>query len=275
MLALGASDSGFESQCSDIMIAELSIYLLISVIFNLVLFALAYILKTDKLTDLSYSITFILLATISFFNMEYTSIWDVVLLVLITLWALRLGGYLYIRIRKIGKDKRFDGIRENFLKFGVFWLIQGISVWVIIIPSIIFFSSNKISSIWITIVGGIIFLVGLIIETIADIQKYRYIENAKINNLGRHWVNTGLWKYSRHPNYLGEILLWAGIYLYAIAKFDILTTLFALVGPIYIFTIIRFFSGIPKLEKKADQRYGDNEEYVRYKEETGLILPKF
>jgi steroid 5-alpha reductase family enzyme len=232
-------------------------------------------LKTDKLTDLSYSITFILLATISFFNMEYTSIWDVVLLVLITLWALRLGGYLYIRIRKIGKDKRFDGIRENFLKFGVFWLIQGISVWVIMIPSIIFFSSNKISSIWITIVGGIIFLVGLIIETIADIQKYRYIENAKINNLGRHWVNTGLWKYSRHPNYLGEILLWAGIYLYAIAKFDILTTLFALVGPIYIFTIIRFFSGIPKLEKKADQRYGDNEEYVRYKEETGLILPKF
>jgi steroid 5-alpha reductase family enzyme len=255
-------------------------YLLISVAFNLALFIPAFLLKTDKLTDLSYSLSFIFLSVYAVINRGEVSVWDLLLVIMVVIWALRLGTYLFIRINKTKVDHRFDGIRESFWKFGGFWLLQGITVWVVLIPALLFFASpetmiySKNVSVILMLIGTLVWIEGLLIETVADFQKYKYIEKAKKQNLPRHWVDVGLWKHSRHPNYFGEVSLWVGVYIFTLSRLDLTSSLIGTVGPIFIFLIVRYFSGARILEKKNNERYRDNPEYQKYKQETGLIWPK-
>jgi steroid 5-alpha reductase family enzyme len=254
---------------------EIFNYLLVSVVFNLLLFIPAFIFKTDKLTDISYSLSFIFLGLIAFILKGDYGFYNILVTFMVLIWAIRLGSYLFIRINKMKRDKRFDGIRESFVKFGLFWFIQGISVWVVMIPALIFvLSERSVSSLYFLIAGSLIWLFGIIVESVADYQKSQFILNAKKEGKERHWVDIGLWKYSRHPNYLGEITLWLGIYIIAISRMDLFTAVVSFVGPLYIFIIIRYFSGVPKLEDKADERYGNREDYLKYKKDTGLLLFK-
>jgi len=201
---------------------------------------------------------------------------NLVISFMVLIWAFRLGSYLFVRINKMKSDKRFDGIRENFVKFGFFWLIQGISVWVVMVPALLFiFSSRSLQTIWFPLIGFTVWFFGIVVESIADYQKTNFITNSKKEGKERHWVNIGLWKHSRHPNYLGEITLWFGVYIFAITKLDLASAIFATVGPIYIFIILRYFSGVPQLEKKSEERYGDRKDYLEYKKKTGLILFRF
>jgi steroid 5-alpha reductase family enzyme len=192
---------------------------------------------------------------------------------MISAWAFRLGSYLLSRIRKIGKDTRFDDKREKFWSFLGFWLLQGITVWIVMLPSILFYS-NKVREISVfSIVGIIVWFIGLVIEGFADFQKYSFIND--INNKGK-WINIGLWKYSRHPNYFGEIMLWIGVYIFTLTGLSVLQGFIGLIGPLYIATLIIFVSGIPLLEKSAENKWGDNKEFQEYKKQTSvlLILPK-
>lgn len=248
---------------------EILYFLVVSIIFNLIVFIPAFIFKTDKLTDISYSLTFIFL-TFWALSQNDTNLYKFILAFLILIWALRLGTYLFIRINKTGRDKRFDGLREDFLKFLGFWLLQGVSVWVVMISSLLFFAFGTEPNIWLFIIGVITFLKGLIIETIADWQKYKFINNPE--NKGK-WIQSGLWKYSRHPNYLGEIMVWIGIYLLTFSGLENWPMIWALISPVYIFSLIRFVSGIPILEKKAEEKWGSNPDYQNYKKETGILLP--
>jgi steroid 5-alpha reductase family enzyme len=253
-------------------------YLLISVGFNLILFIPAFIFKTDKLTDMSYSLTFILLAILAFFSRADRNIWELVMLVMIVVWAIRLGGYLLYRVIKLGKDARFDDRRDSFVRFGLFWLLQGLTVWIVMIPAILFFISNAPVAnneikIVLLVIGLLVWLEGLVVETLADIQKFNYIEKAKKEGRERHWVDVGLWSMSRHPNYLGEITVWLGVYVVVITRVTLSASILALVGPVFIFLLIRYISGVPMLEKKADERYAGNPEYEEYKNNTGLIIP--
>lgn len=244
---------------------------IISIAINLFMFFIAYYFKTDKLTDISYALTFVTLAVIGLINSNGTVL-SVILTLMICIWAARLGIYLLKRIRKIGKDDRFDGKREKFWSFLGFWLLQGATVWVVMLPSSMFYSNrnteianNSITS----IIGIIIWLTGLSIETIADYQKYKFIND--INNKGK-WIDVGLWKYSRHPNYFGEIMLWFGIYLFTLSGFDTIQSLIGLIGPLYIASLIIFVSGIPILEKSADLRWGKDQNYQLYKKQTSVLV---
>ncbi|MCA9375097.1 DUF1295 domain-containing protein [Candidatus Dojkabacteria bacterium] len=250
---------------------DLLIALIISLGINILMFIPAYIWKTDKLTDISYTVTFVLLAFISLVISGVT-LPSVILLGAIFLWASRLGGYLLIRIRKIGKDSRFDAMRESFWRFGRFWILQGFTVWVVLIPSILFINKAPESLVTLSYVGLIVWAIGLGIETIADFQKYRFINNPE--NKGK-WIASGLWKYSRHPNYFGEILLWFGLYIFVFNAFSLGEALVGLVGPLYIALLIIFVSGIPLLEKGATKRWGDNPEYKRYRQRTSMLIPWF
>ena len=132
------------------------------------------------------------------------------LALMVGLWGLRLAGYLLFRIIHMGRDKRFDGVRENFWRFFRFWFFQGIAVWVIMLPVTVWFGAPGAWNPLMT-VGVIVWAAGLVVEAVADAQKFA----AKKQPGGEsRWMDTGLWRYSRHPNYFGELLVWWGVFVF-------------------------------------------------------------
>lgn len=244
-------------------------YLIGSIAFNLTLFIVAYKLQSDKLTDISYALTFIAIAGAAF-AANIATPYKVMLLISLLLWSLRIGGFLLLRVIRSGKDARFDEMRSDFWKFGRFWLLQGISVWILMIPSTLAFYADSSTLGIVSCVGLAIFAAGLIIETIADYQKATF--NRTPERKGR-WIDIGLWRYSRHPNYFGEILVWIGVYMYAAPSLELSATLVALISPLFIGTLLVFVSGIPILEKSADKRWGDDIRYQQYKQQTSILIP--
>lgn len=249
------------------MIAALLTDLAIALLINVALFVPAFLLKTDKLTDISYSLTFIFLS-IRAFLASSGSAKAQVLLAMILLWAFRLGIYLWMRINRLGRDKRFDDIRTHAIKFFGFWVLQGLSVWLIMLSSLLFWKATNQTGLF-AVFGIIIWALGLTIESIADYQKANFYRTQNHQQL---WINTGLWRYSRHPNYFGEILVWVGIYLFTVTAFAWPTALFALISPLYIMVLLRFISGVPKLEKSADAKFGHLPNYRAYKRSTNCLL---
>lgn len=242
----------------------------IALLINGAAFVPAYLFRTDKLTDVTYALTFVALAGYGFVVGPGASAHGV-LLVMVGIWAARLGGYLLLRIHTMGRDARFDDRRGSVRRFGAFWLLQGVTVWVVMLPSTIFFARavDRVPA-W-AFAGVAVWLAGLLIETVADAQKYRFKTNPR--NEGR-WIEHGLWRHSRHPNYLGEILVWTGVYLYALSGLSIGQALLGVVSPVFLALLLVRVSGIPILEKRADERWGGNEAYRRYRRRTGTLLPR-
>lgn len=244
--------------------------LVISMLVQALFFVFAATLKTDKVTDLAYGLTFILIANYWLFRSSDTAgVFEILLAAMITIWGIRLAGYLLVRILKTGRDRRFDDRRDNPLKFARFWLLQGFSIWVIMIPAVYMLTREEPSSLSFIAYSGIfIWLAGLIIETVADAQLFRF--RFKETNTGK-WIDKGLWHYSRHPNYFGEMLVWWGIFVYGLGVYQGFAWL-AIVGPLFITFLLLFVSGIPILEKNNDKRWGKDDNYRKYKESTSLVL---
>lgn len=245
--------------------------LMFSFAINGVMFLVAYKKKTDKLTDISYALTLLSLAIYGAIDGKIDSVYHWGLVFMVALWAFRIGGYLLMRIRKIGKDKRFDDKRDNFVKFGSFWALQAITVWVVMLGVLQYLSASVGNAGFVYLVIGFsMWALGLGIEATADMQKFRFINDPK--NKGK-WISTGLWKYSRHPNYFGEILVWLGVFIYVSSILVGDKQLLALASPVFITFLLVFVSGIPLLEKSADKRWGENKKYQQYKDETSILIP--
>lgn len=250
------------------MSAIIGLSLAISLAINLVLFLIAFRYKSDKLTDISYSISFISLAILAYIYSQDKNSYSLILFLMIILWGVRIGGFLLRRILKVGKDKRFDPLRDNFINFGKFWLGQAITAWVLLLPvTISIYRGHKINSV--AYIGFGIWAFGLIIETIADLQKIQFKNNPE--NRGK-WIQSGIWGYSRHPNYYGEILVWIGVYVYALPGLTAWQRIICLLSPLLISLVLLFVSGVPILEKNADERWGNDPNYLEYKKRTSLIL---
>jgi len=247
---------------------QLIVALAVSLGINLSMFLVAFWRKSDKLTDISYAATFATIAIWSFFASNQSR-YHALLLAMVVLWATRLGGFLLYRVIKKGKDARFDGMRESFTKFGKFWLGQALTVWVMMIPSVLAFNA-ELSRNWLMPIGITIWAIGLVCETIADLQKMAFSNNPANKE---KWIDTGIWHYSRHPNYFGEILVWIGVYLYTLASLPLPPAIIGLVSPAFIIILLLFISGIPILEKSADKRWGSNPRYQAYKKRTSILIP--
>lgn len=245
--------------------------LLFSLIINLSFFLVALIFRTDKVTDLSYSLSFAFLAPVLLFaSGSGYSLIQLLLAGAIFLWAFRLGYYLLMRILITKTDDRFDDKRNNPANLIKFWLLQTIAVWLIMMPSTLFLTSREVKLPSIVVLSGfILFLIGFAFEAISDYQKFTFKRNGK--NKGR-WMDRGLWKFSRHPNYFGEILLWWGLFLVAIPSLSG-WALLTIIGPIFITLLLLFISGIPLLEKSSDKKYGDDPDYRSYRDSTSLLIP--
>lgn len=248
--------------------------LLITMAIQAFFFIFAATIKTDKVTDLSYGLTFIIVAAYWLLtNSETAAVFEVTLTAMIIIWGIRISSYLLIRIIKTGRDRRFDEVRDKFLQFAKFWLLQGISVWIIMIPSVYLLTRSETTSMGaIAYLGIAIWLVGFVIETIADAQLYRF--RFSKNSTGK-WIDEGLWHYSRHPNYFGEMLVWWGLFVYGLDAYQGIAWL-SVVGPIFITALLLFGSGIPILEKGNNRRWGKDKDYQKYKKTTSLVilLPK-
>lgn len=242
--------------------------LIISLGLNWLMFIPAYIFKTDKLTDISYSLTFLIVASSGLYMSGQQPVHFVAFAV-VAIWAVRLGGYLFYRIHKMGHDSRFDEMRNSIPRFLGFWTLQGITVAVVSVPFLLIFNSTVSDLNWIHGLGIIIFILGLVIESLADAQKFKF----KING-NKKWVNHGLWKKIRHPNYLGEILVWIGVWAFSLGSLTIVGAAIAAISPVFIFILLRYVSGIPLLEESHDKKWGDVAEYQAFKKRTGLLLPK-
>jgi steroid 5-alpha reductase family enzyme len=245
----------------------------LSIAINAVFFAFAALLRTDKVTDLSYSLSFVVLSVVLFISGGNRSLLHIVTALLICAWGIRLGAYLFARILKTGIDHRFDDMRDHTLRFARFWALQALTVWVVMLPATRLFSrpgSGALS--WVSILGFSLWALGFIIEAASDAQKSAFKkEPANVNR----FISSGLWKYSRHPNYLGETLLWWGLFTAAaplLVGWDFLVA----IGPLFLTLLLLFVSGIPLLEKSADVRYGGDPAYQEYKRRTSvfLLLPR-
>lgn len=243
--------------------------LAVSLAVNAIFFAFAVVRKTDVVTDLSYSLSFAALAFALFFEGARKPV-QLVACILVWVWALRLGSYLFGRILRIKVDHRFDGIRENTLRFARFWFLQAVSVAVVMLPITYLLGRSRAPSFgaW-AIAGSSVWLVGLLIETVSDAQKSSF--KARSESRGR-FISSGLWRYSRHPNYFGEILVWLGLFVFALpflhgAAFAVAA------GPAYITLLLLFVTGIPPLERSAKTRYGSDPAYREYKRRTSVLVP--
>lgn len=247
---------------------DILFFFVAAIVFNLVMFLFAFRAKTDKLTDISYAATFIFLALYGLLS-HTASAYSVLVASMVITWAVRLGTFLLVRIAHMGRDVRFDGIRESFVKFGKFWLGQGVSVPIILLPAAFLFAADHPTLSVLTYTGFAVWLIGLTIEATADLQKYRFNNNPA--NKG-HWIESGIWRYSRHPNYLGEILIWIGLYVAVLPAISGWLRVVGLASPLYIASLLLFISGIPPLEKSADKRWGQDAAYQNYKRRTSLLL---
>jgi steroid 5-alpha reductase family enzyme len=241
----------------------------IALAVNGLFFAVAAARRTDVVTDLSYSLTFAVLAVVLLFTGAAEPV-QLVASLLVVVWAVRLGTYLFRRIMRMKVDHRFDGMRDDPLRFARFWLLQAITVAVVMLPVTYLLDRDDPPGIgaW-SVAGAAVWLVGLLVEAIADAQKSAF--KAKAENRDR-FVASGLWRYSRHPNYFGEMLVWWGLFLYTVPVLH--GAAFAVVaGPVFITLLLLFVSGIPPLERSADEKYGNDPAYREYKRRTSILVP--
>ena len=190
----------------------------------------------------------------------------------VSVWTLRLGIFLYKRIVKAGEDIRFRDIKKSLPKFLMTWTLSALWVFLTTVNAITLIALNPLEPIGIFfIMGALLWLLGFGFEVIADRQKKYFSEQPK--NEGR-FITQGLWSVSRHPNYFGEIILWAGI---AIISLPFLSgwQYVTLVSPVFVFLLLTRISGLPFLEEKAEKKWGEDKDYIEYKKRTPILVPFF
>ena len=231
--------------------------------------------KTERFYDLTGGLTYLTVVGFSLWagsQSEPPSLRELIVSLLVVIWSLRLSFFLYLRIHRTGKDGRFDQLKTSPIRFLVPWTLQGLWVFLTMIVVIVINSQADSASalgIWDGI-GLSIWILGFGIETIADNQKKAF--NTEPNNQGK-WIDSGLWSYSRHPNYLGEILLWTGIAFFGISCFTGLERV-AWISPIFIYLLLTKVSGTPILDKRALEKWGNDPEYQKYRDNTPALIPR-
>ena len=254
------------------MISPLLTALLIALVLNLLVFLIAFKKQTDKLTDITYSLTFVVICCYMWYsNGASTDLYNVILLFMVAFWAIRLGSYLFFRVLIKGKDHRFDAFRHEFPRYIRFWILQGVSAWLIALPVLIALGKDaeaiaNLEGHPLVMVGMIMWVVGFLIESIADRQKFKFRLNP--NNNGK-FMNKGLFSVVRYPNYLGEMLVWIGVFLAVVPLLHGIEWI-SIISPLWVCTLLLFISGIPFLERSNKKRYAHLPEFQEYKSKTKM-----
>lgn len=234
-----------------------------------VAFVGAYLKQTEKYYDLTGSITYLSVMTLALTLSGELRPVALLLGGMVAVWALRLGSFLFLRIRETGSDSRFDQIKPHFPRFLMAWSLQGLWVSFSVAAALAAITSqNPLTPGLMTALGALVWAAGFGLEVVADQQKDRFRKDPK--NTGQ-FIQSGLWAWSRHPNYFGEILLWVGISLIALPYLQ--SWQYAtLISPVFIFVLLTRISGVPMLEEKSDRKWGGQPDYEAYKARTPVLF---
>ena len=233
-------------------------------------FVPCFILRTEQIYDLTGSFSYVFAIIFVLYNSSQ-SIPSLILGAAIIFWAVRLGFFLFFRIKKAGEDKRFKEIKQSPTRFFLAWSLQGmwVSICSLCALTAIASESGVVENIYFYI-GLLIYIVGISIEIIADKQKTKFRSLEKNKDT---FITSGLWSKSRHPNYLGEILLWFGISLMSISSlsgFQYIT----LISPVFSYILIVYVSGVRILEESGREKWGHLDSYKEYIKKTPVLFFK-
>ncbi|MCY3688576.1 MAG: DUF1295 domain-containing protein [Gammaproteobacteria bacterium] len=252
---------------------ELPLFAIAGIVIYLVhwlVFIPSWIYQTEHYFDLTGSITYLsALGTVAVLHPALDTR-GLVLCLLIAIWAIRLGSFLFARVKRAGGDSRFDPIKINFFRFLLTWTLSGTWVYVTMAAGLAAVTSADSIGLDAFFTAGLaLWLAGFAFEVTADTQKTRF--RADPANEGK-FINSGLWSISRHPNYFGEIVLWIGI---AVIAFPALSgwQFVTLISPVFVIFLLTRVSGINMLERAGKQRWGDNPDYQAYLDSTPALVP--
>ena len=241
-----------------------------------VAFIPAYVFQTEKFYDLTGSLTYLSVIWVSLASTSevFTKLngANIAIVLLITMWALRLGTFLFLRIHKDGEDKRFRSIKPSATQFFMTWTLQGL--WVSLCSMCALTALSSETGVIVNAffyIGLGLFVFGFSAEVIADKQKSKF---RSIPENRDKFITTGLWAKSRHPNFFGEIVLWTGIAVMSFSSLEGLQYL-TLISPIFTYLLLVYVSGVRMLEARADKKWGGDEEYIKYKSETPVLMIKY
>lgn len=253
-------------------IRTLIIAAILLLIYMTVWFFVAKRRKQLNVVDVAWGGGFVLVAwTVYILDQDARTL---LIAVLVSLWGLRIMMHLGQRVLSGHEDPRYDEIRRKWR--GNIWakayrsifLLQGLLILLISLPVIMAANDGMVGALWMTRIGTLIWVVGFLIELTADAQLARFVRNRTDKNAV---METGLWRYSRHPNYFGEVVQWWAIGLIALrAPYGWI----GLAGPLLLTILIEFVSGIPPIEKRKKS----NPAYADYMHRTSRLVlwpPKF
>jgi steroid 5-alpha reductase family enzyme len=266
LLALAGSQGGVQ-------VGGFPLYALciaLAFVIQWIVFIPAFLNQTEKFFDLTGSITYILVTLVAVLVSPAPDARSWILLAVVVIWAARLGTFLFRRVQAAGADTRFDDIKPSLPRFLLTWTLQGLWVSFSLAAALAAITAEVRPELGIVaIIGLVVWAVGFGIEVIADNQKSRF--RAVPENKGK-FINTGLWAWSRHPNYFGEIVLWIGVAIIALPVLQGWQYV-TLISPVFVTLLLTRISGVPMLEARADERWGGQPDYEAYKANTSILIP--
>ena len=271
IIALGGSHNSMTYNGYPILFFCLSASFLV----HWIIFIPSFLAKTEKFYDITGTLAYLITLYLASVLTSYSSGASLeprtlIIIGMVSFWALRLGIFLFIRVLKVGEDRRFREAKKSFSKYLVWWTMSALWVFLTTANALTLIINNKkLVNQPIFYLGLLIWFIGILFEIIADEQKRRFRLNEK--NRGKY-ISSGLWSISRHPNYFGEIILWIGIAIISLptlSGFQYVT----LISPLFIYLLLTRISGVNLLEESSDKKWGDLPEYEQYKKETPVLVP--
>ncbi|MBT71352.1 MAG: hypothetical protein CMQ15_04830 [Gammaproteobacteria bacterium] len=239
-------------------------------ILHWLVFIPSYLLQTEHYFDVTGSFSYILAVTLAAYLSPALVLRGLIICVLIAIWAARLGTFLFMRVKRAGRDTRFTEIKTQFWRFLFTWTLGGGWVFITMAAGLAAITSETQKPLGMfVIVGVLLWMIGFGIEVIADRQKSQF--RLRAENMD-NFITTGLWSYSRHPNYFGEILLWLGITVIALPTL-VGWQFVTLISPLFVAFLLVRVSGVNLLEAQGQERWGANPSYQHYLANTPTLVP--
>ena len=229
----------------------------------------SFAFKTEHYFDLTGSISYIITVIVALVLNPKLDIRDLLIGVMVIIWAIRLGSFLFWRVKKNGRDNRFNQMKTQFTWFLMTWTLGGLWVLVTFAAGLAAITSGTDKPLGLLgYIGLSLWLIGIIIEVRADQQKTKF---RAIKDNADRFITSGLWAWSRHPNYFGEIILWLGISLLAL---PVLSgwQLITMISPIFVYVLLTKISGISILEQRGQKKWGTDPDYRAYLESTPILI---
>ena len=244
------------------------------VVYMTAWFLVSISIKRNDIADMDWGIVFIVVSWLSYLRADVQTTVGLVAAVLVSVWGIRLAWHIFQRISRKPEDYRYQQWREAWgdgswyfftRSYLQVFMLQGLFLLMISTPLLIINALPQSQFSILSLVGILVWLSGFVIESTADKQLSEFVKNKTAKN---QVLDTGLWKYSRHPNYFGEVTQWWGVWILAIPSG---LWWMSMLGPATITFLILKVSGIPMLEKHL----AENPKYQEYQSKTSVFIPWF